>query len=224
MRPFRERLLTFSLIGVILASGVALINNKRRLSQLQAHAKNLQLRVGALEIDDPSQIHIRLIDSLSPTHKLWRIYLPPNVNLRFAHENVAGGSGWSTHNHSEPIDGLLRWRLEGPDDQCIMHLIRPNGSASNSFSPKVASFLRKHWEELEFEIAGTATSLSTSPDEIATVFQVDLPESLHAAAKESLSNYAWQKLKSNPLIRVEIGSDSAFQTRESQRQQDGAFE
>ncbi len=85
---------------------------------------------------------------------------------------------------------------------------------------ELGAFLDEHWSELQIQIAGSEGELTLETDQVLTLLRIEVPEELVDLAKAELNRYEVERLRDDPLIKIEIGSSQAFALREEQVKQE----
>ena len=211
-----------ALVIMIAVGLIGLVVDQIKLRRLQSEKSRLQRLVGKLDVDDDARIHIALVESPEPLHRVWRVYLPANSTWRLAHESAFGGSGWSQSGRSEARNELWRWRVVGSNESFRSHVLSGSGSSTSSIQPRMAEYLRSNWKQLDVQVAGADGTQVASADQIIPLVTIHVPTDLLPKVKEELGERTWEHLKEKPLLRMELGSEAAFKAREKQlREQKG---
>lgn len=198
----------------------SLVVESRELRELRAEQSHLETLVGRLEVTDPSQIAVRCIQHSAPVDFSWRIYVPAGVGLATGYSMAAGGGGFSSGAAAtEPFQQLVRLRLLEEQGRYTLFLLHASGSAVSSLPDMLVQFIQRHANELTITVAGRDEQLTVSRNQVITLLEIEVPESLMPQAKDELKPYLFKQLKQGPLLRVEIGPQQAFQTRDAARSQ-----
>lgn len=100
-----------------------------------------------------------------------------------------------------------------------MFLVHRSGSSVSSLPEKLSDFIVGHADELTVSIAGRDEQLSVPGNQVITLLEMNVPESLMPQARDDLGAYIFKRLAQEPLLRLEIGPRQAFQQRELMRSQ-----
>lgn len=211
----------YLLVGLMVLGLWRLVQDRRELTGLRMEANRLEALVGAIDLDDPSRIHVVTVADDGPNELLWRVFLPAEhtwtTNLH------RGSGGWNSHSRyssSSPADMLVRFRVTESEKGWTSFLVHGNGSHSTSMSDELGEFLDEHWRELQIQIAGSDGELNLGTDQVVTLLSVEVPERLIDLAENDLRPHEVKGLRDDPIIKIEIGSEEAFALRAKQEQQE----
>ena len=202
------RWLNAALAIAVVIGGVMAHQAGKEHQRLRTEYERLAKKVGDLPIEDPSKVYVLALETDEKLHFAWRIYLPPNVKLRW--QTSDGGRSWSSYRDAREFIARVRFR-EDENGQLIVFTKRANGSGMFRFENRqVADLLRGRWDEIQVEQLGAGEIVTVEPDEIATLLRLTLSDELKQQANEKLDNNFKKRIQTD-LFSIRFGSDDAFQ-------------
>jgi hypothetical protein len=211
----------YVLVGLMALGLWRLVQDRRQLKGLRTEANRLAALVGEIDLEDPSRIHVVSVPDDRPNEFSWRVFLP--AEHAWAINQHMGSGGRSSHNQtasSSPNDMLVRFRMTETESGWTTFLVHDSGTNSSSMPSEFGAFLDEHWNELKIQIAGSEGELTLETDQVLTLLRIEVPEELIELAEAKLIRHQAQRLRDDPLIKIEIGSDQAFALRAEQAKQE----
>jgi len=214
------RVLKGLLVLILIVGLVRLAILRSELSELSEEYERLAKNYGALDVRDPSKFLITHVETGDPLHFLWRCYYPPGLSVE---EKCGFGIPFrdGMTMFSNPGEYLLRQRFEFERGRLVAHTLERGGGGRESYADTdVTEFLKRHWNELEFDLLA-----KDGPQEIATsktirLLTIRVPENLLAELEQRAGVQAVDRLRSAPLYQATYGTPGAFQA-ESEKNSGG---
>lgn len=160
----------------------------RERSRLQDKYQQLHRIVGELLIADPSQVHVRALETREPLHFAWRISLPANYTLQLS--DKGGSQGPSSSTGSREFIARVRFR---EDEQGGLQVYQNflGSSVTHRFADQsLAAFLRDRWGKIIVEQLGADRLVTIAPDRSAVLLRLTLPEGMQREARTMLSPHS----------------------------------
>lgn len=203
-----------SFLMLVIAIGlVQLIRGRMKFSTVHAEHRRLSDKYGSLDVLDPQQYLVRRVETGDPMHFLWMVHYPAGLRIdgRFRFGQSSNGISSTSTTFGNAGEFLERCRFEFVDDTLSMHRLIRGGGAHQRFSRKViVSFVRDHWDELEFdELAEQGTRL-VHRDELLTMLTIRIPESLHNELIEKAGAEIAKQYIDHPFFQLVCGTPNAF--------------
>jgi hypothetical protein len=172
------------LLLLAICGGVAAWRTGLERRQLAATYDRLARVTGDLAITDPSKAHLLALETGEPLHFAWRVYLPPNYNVRLRSGLGGQSSSWS----SGSIEFIARVRIRQTDRGPLEIYTRFSGGSSlmSIGGPKLAELLRGRWNDVIVEQVGAGGLTALEPGKPAVLLRLKLPDDLAAQAKKVL--------------------------------------
>ena len=178
-----HRLLELCLVALTLTGLYFVWQSGRQRSASRGEYERLVRLTGDLPVTDPQKIHVLALDTGESLHYAWRVYLPPQSQIR-----VWRLTGSSSSSQSDPEHLIARVRIrEEPLGQLHIYECFAGSSSRVSFgNESLAKFLRGRWDKVVVEKLGENSTAVVGPGEQAVLLRLTIPKELMEEARREI--------------------------------------
>jgi hypothetical protein len=198
-RPLELTLLAIALIG----GGLTGQTGWER-ARLTKECDRLVQLTGDLTITDPAKLQIQAIETGTTLDFAWRIYVPPNYQLKL--RGSTGGSSSSSSSNARYFVARVRFR---GDDQGLLQVFSAFEGGNTLFSigdERLAKLLEARWREIRIEQLGAREPVRLLKGESAVLLRLSLPDDILAEARQKLTTGEQTRLFPT-LYELKLGPD-----------------
>ncbi|MCR9296582.1 MAG: hypothetical protein NXI32_28045 [bacterium] len=157
--------------------------------------------------DDPDRIYVRCMVN-KPLHLKWQIASPAAAHLIGVRQGL-GGSGRATIQGAQEV--ICRFAVDLGHGQAYQQWQLAGSGSSGGIEWELASFLKRHWDELQISVAGEDETQAFDSLQVIDLLRIEFPSSLLRTAEQELSTPLYQQLQSPVLLCLGISDSPGWQ-------------
>ncbi|MCL4203010.1 MAG: hypothetical protein KJ000_10955 [Pirellulaceae bacterium] len=184
------------------------VSEEQLRRELSVQHRTLAAETGYLDITDPDKVHVVALPSEDPLHFRWRIYLPANYEAMWQTNNW-GEDGNTSTGPAENFIAQVRFR-ENESGYVMVFRDMKIGGVGSVGGPELQTLLSGKWDQIERVQLGANGPVVVEPDEVATLLQLRMPESM-ASEAESVLPEAWGRNYVPVVYEVRFGTKEAWE-------------
>jgi hypothetical protein len=188
------------------------------LAELRTEHDRLSDQYGVLDVKDPNKYYVVRLDTGDSKQFVWRVYQPKVNAIEYRVKVYTGGASSGSNFSPNGIGGnefIYRYRFVFEDNHVDLHRLTGLQKGRTGIGdPALTELLKKHWDELEFQILEDG---EYDVDEPLQFLTVRVPDQLLKELTQGKPDY-YARLADRPLVEIVEGTPDGLKKLDSSKE------